>query len=311
MTIISHLLVGVLMVCNLSGCAREQPIRARQMGHPLIDVNKGGGSLPMRGVQFPANAADLKTALVSAYEGRLLLADPEKTVRIDGRDLSHLRSLTMDISNARVRKGYRPTQFEGHLTLGRVLQVDRLAYTASPLVFDTAAIHMRLEAYDAPMQMMRDKTGESALVMLGAREGFIELAIGSEDLRKSFIEAARRGAAAAGATLQSAELTLHSPTPHSMDVAAHIRSRWMLLPVTFHVRGLMEVDASFRVTFSHLRCEGENPLGVLVASFVESRMKKAEERIYPLMRFGDGRTHMRSFNLSTDDGVYLQMGFGH
>lgn len=40
-------------------------------------------------------------------------------------------------------------------------------------------------------------------------------------------------------------------------------------------------------------------------------MKKAEERIYPLMRFGDGRTHMRSFNLSTDDGVYLQMGFGH
>lgn len=308
---VSGVPICIVVLLLLGGCASQQPAKPR-LGPSLVDLTRGAGGMPLAGHTDPADIDQLRMALLMGYEGRLYLVRPaEQTLRLGGSDIENLDELHMDVSWSRVRPGYRPKPFRGPALVGRTVRVQNLSMLAEPMVFEAAHVNFSLRAREATMKVMSDRDGQAGLVLMGARRGVVRMDMDHADLHRSFLAAAQRGAATAGATLESAELRLHSDNPWSLELWARLRSRWLLMPVTFVVQGRVEIDEQFHAHFPAVSCTGEDPLGALVAGFIEARMRKLQERISPLVRFGDGRTEVTGVYISTENGLHLTVEFGH
>jgi len=314
------LLAGALLLLSGAGCTQTRPPAPKPVvkrpGPPIFDGRRGGGSFPLMGSKkSPLTPADLQASLAAGYFARLdLPAGAASPVEVKGRRLNSLEAIRIDVSGARVRRDYEPTQLLPDASVLRTVRTNDLLYAAWPLVYETARLSVRLAAKDATLEVLRDSDGKTGLVLAGARDSQMEMEVSHGDLERGFLAAGRKGARRFGIRVESSELSLRSPTPRALEGAVRVKCWWLLVPMAFRVHGRMdvtEIDGEFYATFSEMGCTAENIGGGLAASFLDPMLKKLQGRTSPLARFRDEKTHVKDVSLSAGpEGLRVEMRAG-
>lgn len=307
----------VLVASVLVGCGSRKPTTqpaTRPLGPPVFDGRRGGGSFPLEtNVALPTNEA-LRAALELGYTKRLRPPTTQATaVRMNGpiSDTSdRLDELTVEVTGWSVRPEYEPKQLAGETSLERTFRSSSVAYRAEPLLHERGAISVVLEADDAEMHLLKDKAGTRGLVLAGAKRGSLRFRAAMSDLSGTMFAASRRGADRGGAKVDQVQLALTSDNPRSLDGTLTLRGSWLLLPMTLHLSGRIDVDDTMHATFSRLGATGEGPAGDIIAPFIDRGMKKIDGRRSPLMVFRDGKTKATDFRVHTGEHFDLEIKFG-
>ena len=314
------LLTAILLVLSGAGCTQSHPPAPKPVvkrpGPPIFDGRRGGGSFPLVGSKkSPATPADLQASLSAGYFARLdLPAGAASPVEVKGRRLDSLDAIRIDVSGARVKREYEPTQLLPDARVVRSIRAADVLYAAWPLVYETAQLSVRLVAKDATLEVLRDSEGKTGLVLAGAQDSRMEMEVSHGDLERGFLAAGRKGAGRFGIRVESAELSLSTPTQRALEGEVRVKCWWLLLPMAFRVHGRMEVseiNGDFYATFSGMGCDAEDIGGGLAASFLDPMIKKLERRTSPLARFRDEKTHVKDVSVSAGpEGLRVEMHAG-
>lgn len=323
-------LLVVLLVGGFAlGCSprKPNPATTRPLGPPVFDGRRGGGSFPIETTTAITSTDQLLAALEAGYTKRLSPPStpatrpttnpsttspppPATAVSITPLGNTDLRSLTVNVSGWRVRNNYQPSQFTKDAILERTIRAAEVVYSAEPLRYEKGELSVRLEARDAVLQVLREKSGQRGLILAGARDGELHFYAPMQQFQQVFTAGAKRGAGSAGIAVSSVTLELTSDNSRRLDGVITIKGSWLLLPLTIRVFGRMEVDDTMHANFTNLGATGTGPAGDLLAPFVDRAVRKIDGRRSPLMAFRDGKTKARDFAVHTGDAFDVRIKFG-
>lgn len=302
--------LSLLLAAACATSRRPPPVSERPVGPPVFDWRKGWGSFPLAGDTTPGDPASLRNALEEGYRERLELAGDAPAVRLDGDRFESLRTLRVDVSGAKIRRQFTPSNFAAEPKVELEMHLEEVEYLADPLLFDGVPMFVRVWARNATLLVIRDKAGRASLVVGGAAEGVIESRIGAAELQQAFLAGLRRRAAKMAGSVSSASLRLSTPDPHTIDGEATISASVLLLPMELRLSGRMQVGEEFITAFTNVKCEGKDFGGGIAAPLVAGWMAKVERKVAPLMAFHDPETKVRSFALDASDGLRMHLEFG-
>src|SRR5438045_510356 len=134
---------GVLFCAFLTGCAHHSRAENQQLTYvskPVIDFGRGGGGMPIEGVKELRSAEDLLAGLTRGYHNRIELSKDHDPILIAG-EFPRLDLLRVDLSDATLKKDYKPKQFKKPSAPQPVVFVKQFESLARPLRY-----------HDAPME---------------------------------------------------------------------------------------------------------------------------------------------------------------
>ncbi len=125
----------------------------------------------------------------------------------------------------KVKSDYRPGRFDKQVTGDSKLAVDDLDYLAHPLDYEDMRINVHLSAKNATMEILRDSKDRRGLVLAGARKGRMDFAISAADSQGLLTVTGKKGGGGMGVNIDETKLSFNSDSPHSMDIAVHVKAR--------------------------------------------------------------------------------------
>lgn len=273
----------------------------------LLDIRRGIGSFPLATTRPIDSTASLADALRAGYLARLTPADPVGFLTVTG-SLPSLDVLRADVSDAAVRRDYRPTAFGKETTTERSLTVRRLEYLARGLSYNGSSVRVSLTAAAAHLDLVRDSKGSRGLAIAGARRGRFEFHAATRDLNR-IVTFAGDGSRL---TVLRTSFSFASDGPHSLSLDLEVRARWILLPMTFTLHGRLATSprGGGDVTFSDLAATGYDPGGLLAAAFLNPELHKMDGHTQPIVSFADPDTRVTDVRFLTTDGLTLTVDFG-
>ena len=310
----SGVVVGLLVASLALGCGtrkRSDAPSTRPLGPPLFDGRKGGGSFPLDTTN-PVNSVEaLRVAMEAGYHKRLQGPTTQSSaVTVATRGNDELRSVAVQVSGWRVRTEFKPSQLDSKAVQERVIRAGDVSYVAEPLKYEKGELSLRLDAKDAVLHVLKDKSGQRGLVLAGAKQGELHFHAPMKELRQVFSAGVRKGAGGGGIMVSSVTIDLVSDHPRRLDGTITVKGSWLLLPLSITVSGSMEVDDTMHANFSRLGATGTGPAGDLIAPFVDRTLQKVDGRRSPLMVFRDGKTKAVDFSVYTGETFDLRIKFG-
>jgi hypothetical protein len=121
---------------------------------------------------------------------------------------------------------------------------------------------------------------------------------------------ARENAHKAGFFVTDLAVTLNSDDPRSLAIDLHVGGLWILLPTAIDFHGQVDVDDNFNAHLSRLSCTGNSIGGPILASLINSAIKKYEGRVMPLAAFPGNKIHLHDLAIHLDDSLRIKIGFG-
>jgi hypothetical protein len=277
---------------------------------PLIDFGRGAGGFALTGNALPVNRDELVRQLTVAYGKRVVLPTTHPAVVASGDHYPKLDSLAVDLSDARMRPGFKPTENKGSGPLTPAITVGRLSYVAHPLFYEQGRTNLTFSARDVQLSLLKSKADKSVLVVTDAHDGIVDFDIPMSDLHQVALQSARDNAGRAAFFVTDVDIHLDSDGPHSLSVALEVDGLWLLLPSSLQFTARVDIDDQFNVHLSHLSCDGGGLGGPLVAPIISSVIKKYEQKTIPLAAFPGNKIKLRALAIRIDDSLHLHFGFG-
>lgn len=306
------LLAGALVGCRAGN--RPLPVTAPPTTRPVevlkkaaVDLTKGGAGFPLQSQHAPQSVEELVGALRGAYVSRLESAD---TVRVnaEGSTVRHLRSLSIDLSDGAVAGSFVPKSTSDQAKATPFLHVDRLSYVADPLRYQTYAASLVLQAEDARMALVRGADKNLTLAMYDCREGRATLAIGLEDLERGLAAGARLRGSLAFA-IHSVQVRMRSQSPHALEAELTVNTRVLMVPARFRLTGREDVDENFNIHFTHLKAQGDDPGGAVLAGVVQGKLDLLNNKAAPLLKLPGDRIRVTDLRLTLDSRLTVDVKF--
>jgi len=295
----------------VTGCAhRSRPEGQAQLTYvskPVIDFGRGGGGLPVDGFKQVHSAADLLQGLIQGYRSRIEMPKDHDAITVGG-EFPHLDLLRVDLTNGALKKDFRPHQFKKPSAPQPTVFTRQFEYVARPLRYEEGLIEMHISARDAEMSLIRDGD-QASLVLTDAAEGSFEFSMNVADIRPMPLAGAKAHANG-GFGVRDITFDAHSDNDHSLVIDLKVQANWLLLPADFHIAGRVDIDDSFNVHLSGLRCDGENLGGLLLAGFIDDAMQKHNGKVMPLAQWPGNKIHLSNAQIQIDDHIRIKAGFG-
>lgn len=278
---------------------------------PLIDFARGAGGFPLSEDALPDSRDELVASLTDEYQARVTIEPDVAPVVATGSDYPNLETLVVDLSGGKIKSAYRPSTFKAVGRLQRrVLHVDDLFYTATPLQYVDGRTNLRIIAHDVTLGLLHGRAEQAALVMTDAKDGVVHFEVPLEDLRSMFKVSAKTGGSRAGYSVSDVQMKLMSDDSRSLTCELRVRGIWVLLPTAFKLTGRIDIDDQFNAHLSNITCKGEDVGGALLAGFIDNALKKYDGRVMPLASFPGGRIKIRDVKISVDDSLRIYAAFG-
>ncbi|MBC7783952.1 MAG: hypothetical protein H7144_08930 [Burkholderiales bacterium] len=277
------------------------------MRRPAIDLTRGGAGFPLDLTLPPKSLDELTTGLERAYAARL---EGTQNIRItaDGDSVTDLRSLEIDLTNSSVRPNYTPLSQVENAKYAQFMHVKKLRYVADPLKYQNYAASMVLEANDADLALTASDDKKLALALTNCSTGSARLTIDLRDLESGLAAGSRlRSTMAFG--IDSIGLQLRSSTKQTLEAVLTINARVLMLPARFRLTGRADIDDQFRVHFTNLNAEGDDPAGAMVAAVVQGKLDKLNNRAAPLLKLPGDRIHIDDLQFMLDSNLRINIQF--
>jgi pyrimidine operon attenuation protein/uracil phosphoribosyltransferase len=89
-----------------------------------------------------------------------------------------------------------------------------------------------------------------------------------------------------------------------------VRGFWLLVPTAITLTGRIDIDEHFNAKLSHLSCVGIEAGGPLLASLINTVLKKYDGKTMPLAAFPGDKLKMRDLHITVDDALRIDAQFG-
>lgn len=291
--------------------ASSQPTTQKlTLSKPLIDFGHGAGGFGLMGTKLPHDRDALVRQLTDAYAQRAILPTSRPAVVAEGDHYPRLESLDIDLSGARLRPGYKPTENKSAAALTAALTIGRLSYVARPLYYNQGATNLTFTAKDVQLSLLQSRHDKAVLVMTEARDGHVDFQLPMADVQRVVLFSAKENAGKAAFIVTDCNVGLSSDAPRSISIALDVQGWWLLLPTSLHFTGRCDIDDHFNVHLSNLGCSGGNIGGPLLAALVDGAVKKYEGKVMPLAAFPGQKIKIQDLAIHIDDNLSVKIAFG-
>jgi hypothetical protein len=296
------------IVCGCAGRSRpEARPQITYVSKPVIDFGRGGGGLPLEGIKDLESAGDLLAGLTRGFESRIELPSGHQPITLSG-EFPHLEALTVNLSNATLRKEYKPRELKKPTAPQPKVFVKNFEYVARPLKYQDGPMEWHITAKDAELSLIRD--GEKgSLILTNASEGSFEFSMNLANVRPMLLAGAKAHAKG-GFSVRDVEISARCENERSLLIDMKVDATWMLLPATFRIKGRIDIDESFNVCLSGLGCEGRNLGGLLLSGFINDAMQKHNGKLMPLAAWPGDRIRLSGAKINLDDQIRIKAAFG-
>ncbi len=304
------LLCFLLFSLFLTGCAHHSRAENQQLTYvskPVIDFGRGGGGMPIEGVKELHNAEDLLAGLTRGYRGRVELSKDHDPILIAGQ-FPNLDLLRVDLSDATLKKDYKPKQFKKPSAPHPVVFAKQFESLAHPLRYHDAPMEWHISARDAQLSLIRDGDQQS-LVVTSVAEGTFEFSMKLADVRPMLIAGAKEHSRG-GFSVRDVHFDARCEDERTLVVDVKIDATWLLVPASFRIAGKVQIDDSFNVRLSGLRCDGQDLGGLLLAGFIDEALAKQNGKIMPLAQWPGNKIQLSGAKLEIDDHIRIKAKFG-
>ncbi len=292
-----------------SGPVTRPALTDKDLGPPIFEGRRGIGAFPLD-QQVPKTPSEMQDAVRASYAERLALS-ATSSVAVAGKNLGHLDSFDVDLSGSRVKPEYKPKQLEKGATTRATLLADRVHYVAQPLFYEDGAANLLVEARGAMLHILRDKAGQSGVVLAGADSGRMVFESTQADFHRTVLAGMRKGGKAAWVSIQDLQFQVSSPGPRQVRLDLDVRAMWLALPMHLIMGATLEVDDQMIARYRDIVLDGRDPGGDMAAALMRSGFEKAAGKPQPLMRFMDNATHARDFKVQIDEKtIHIEVLFG-
>lgn len=302
---------AIALAILLAGCAhRSRPQDQNQFTYidkPVLDFGKGGGGLPVEGHKQLKSATDLLAGLTQGYRSRLELPKDHDAITVTG-EFPHLDLLKVDLTDALLKKDFRPNQFKKPSAPKATVFAKEFKYVAQPLRYHDGPVEMLIQARDAELSVIRDGD-KTTLVVTNASEGSFDFSIKIADIKPMLMAGAKQHAKG-GFNVRDITIDAKSDNDHSLAVDMKVQATWLFVPADFHLTGRVDIDDNFNVRLSGLRCDGENLGGALLAGFIDDQMQKHNGKVMPLAAWPGRKLRLSAAQIQVDDHIRIKGGFG-
>ncbi len=313
----SGVVTVAMLACLFAGCrAKPKPFPVTTapttkpveiLKKPAIDLSRSGAGFPLETTDSPTSILSLKESLQAGYKKRLTDESPI-LLDIAGEDINHLDRLHVNLSDAAVRAGYQPANLPEPRRLDTFARVKDLIYTADPMNFNTYTGSMIMQAADADLGLVKDSSNKLYLVLKDCSAGSAQLKIDLRNLEKGLASGTRvRGLI--GFTIDSVGIDVRSQSEQSIEAVFTIEARVLMIPAKFRLTGRADVDNDFRILFSHLSAEGDDPTGAMIAALVQARLDKLNNKAAPLLRLPGDRIRITDFSIKIENELVIDVKF--
>ncbi|HEV8608414.1 MAG TPA: hypothetical protein VGQ99_23985 [Tepidisphaeraceae bacterium] len=306
---LAFLLLSLSMII-VTGCAhRSRPEQAQvtYVSRPVIDFGKGGGGLPLEGVKELHTAADLLLGLTQGYRSRVELPKDHDPITIAG-EFPQLDFLQIDLSNATLKKDYKPREFRKPSVPRPVVFAKQFEYIARPLRYQNGPMEWHISARDAELDLVRDGD-QSTLVLTSAAEGSFEFSMNVADVRPMLLAGAKAHSKG-GFSVKDIWFEVRCENDRALVIDMKVDATWLLLPATFRLGGRVDLDEACNVRLSGLKCDGENLGGLLLAGFIDDAMQKHNGKVMPLAQWPGNKIRLSGAQIKLDDHIRIKAAFG-
>jgi hypothetical protein len=262
---------------------------------------------PLTTSQFPASAAELQNLLNQSL-GRIL-SDSADSVTIRDSSYPHLQEIRVSLDGARLHPNPPPPlSISGEIA--PALQVDRLSFSAQPLLIGLANIDLSLNAQMVRFDQGKDSEGQVLLVLNDAANGKVEVSIKRASLSTLITTLAQSQASKHGITIDGVQVDLESTNSRSLSAQIRLRIRKLFLSASLVISGEVTIDEQFKLRSRNLTCRGDGPIASLACNVLTPYFRRIEAEPVPLIFLPLGNIQLRDINLALNDNLVITAEFG-
>ena len=294
------------------GCPPDKSQRKQQVtGKPALELRKAV-SFALASRKLPATREDLIAAMVGGMRGHVKLPDNADVVTAEGDDYPWLRRLKVDLTNAGVDTGHKPTKLNSKEKMQPGLRAEQFQFCATPLNVDGGHVALDVRARQVRLGVQHDKAGSPVLVLDDARDGQVDCQTTTRDLGTIFRASANERGKPFGLSVQKAKLELvGGDDDRALSADLRLASRLLLVPITLHFKAHVAVDGDGNATLSGLSCDGDDVAGALITQFIRPTLAQYNGRTMPLVAFPSERIRLRDVTVHVDgENVRVAAAFG-
>jgi head-tail adaptor len=142
------------------------------------------------------------------------------------------------------------------------------------------------------------------------RSGQVHVSAAQLDLEKTIGDVAKREAQKHGITIEETRVAFRARGARSISADARFTAKKLLFRAKIDISGQMQIDESFRVKLSNLKCRGDGKLGSIACGVLEPHLRKLEGRSFSLMSLPLGEIRLRDVRIAVADTVDITADFG-
>jgi hypothetical protein len=262
---------------------------------------------PLAGKIFPPDAEALRATLEDSL--RRIVTPVGPMVTLEEKSYPELAAIrvSLDGANAGERPPARPAAVG---TVEPALQIAHFEISARPILVQQAKVELSCIARDVQLGQARDKEGNVLLLLQGAAEGNVTVAVALADLEALVLAGARAEAGKQGVTVESVRIELRSRSDRALDVVVQVRARKLFLSATVRISGTMAIDEQLNARLSGLECAGEGTLGTLACGFIAPHLQRFNGRELSLLALPLGEVKLRDVQIAADRKLRITAEFG-
>jgi hypothetical protein len=243
----------------------------------------------------PRDAEQLRTALEAAIRQTMEFPAAQKLIAWTGNNPA-FDSVVIDLTGGRLDPNHAPPKPAGVGPTKPAMETKLLSVVAHPLLIDAAKLHIDLKAHDAQMNYDRDAGGRLLLMPSRFGSGQLSIEMTLADLTYLMLSQAKVRAGAQGVTVEKLE--------------ARITAKKSLFTGVVQVTARVDIDSAMRARLSNLDCRGENLTGNLAAGMLKPKLKKFDDREFPLADFAFAGVKLNDVHLVGVDPLRITAAFG-